>query len=324
VIARAHYWRGRAAEAAGDNEEMRAEYEAAARHCTAYYGQLARAKLGLEKVELRVPPLPGPDSGAAPSGELVRAADMLYTLGERDVVRSFAADLADQSEDVALLAALGDLIAQRGDARAMLELGKTALARGLATDSYAFPTIGIPEHTQIAPAIDRSVIYSVARTESAFDQRDKSSANAVGLMQVTPEAGRDTAKRFGVTYDWDRMVSDPVYNTQMGAAELSALLTEYGGSHIMTFAGYNAGRGRVRDWVKQFGDPRDPNVDPVDWVERIPFSETRNYVQRVMENLQVYRVRFGTPMMSKVDELHETRHEANSAPLAASPTTDPR
>ena len=311
VIARAHYWRGRAAEAAGNNEEMRAEYEAAARHCTAYYGQLARAKLGLEKAELRVPPLPGPDSGAAPSGELVRAADMLYTLGERDVVRSFAADLADQSEDVALLAALGDLIAQRGDARAMLELGKTALARGLATDSYAFPTIGIPQHTQIAPAIDRSVIYSVARTESAFDQRDKSSANAVGLMQVTPEAGRDTAKRFGVTYDWDRMVSDPVYNTQMGAAELSALLSEYRGCHIMTFAGYNAGRGRVRDWVKQHGDPRDPNVDPVDWVERIPLAETRNYVQRVMENLLVYRARFDAEVaVSKADPPRESKQSA--------------
>ena len=88
------------------------------------------------------------------------------------------------------------------------------------------------------------------------------------------------------------MVSDPVYNTQMGAAELSALLTEYKGNHIMTFAGYNAGRGRVRDWIKAYGDPRDPKVDPVDWVERIPFSETRNYVQRVMENLAVYRVRF--------------------------------
>ena len=88
------------------------------------------------------------------------------------------------------------------------------LGRGLALDSYAFPTIGIPQHTQIALEIDRSIIYSVARTESAFDQRDKSSANAVGLMQVTPEAGRDTAKRFGVSYDWERMVSDPVYNTQ--------------------------------------------------------------------------------------------------------------
>jgi hypothetical protein len=150
------------------------------------------------------------------------------------------------------------------------------------------------------------MIYSVARTESAFDQRDYSHADAVGLMQVTPEAGKDTAKRFGVSYDWNKMKKDPVYNTQMGAGELSALYAEYKGSLIMTFAGYNAGRGRVRDWVKLRGDPRDPNVDAVDWVERIPFSETRNYVQRVIENLGVYRVRFGTgtsaPAMAKKDE----------------------
>jgi soluble lytic murein transglycosylase len=136
-------------------------------------------------------------------------------------------------------------------------------------------------------------------------------------MQVTPEAGRDTAKRFGVAYDWDRMVNDPAYNTQMGAAELSALLKEYAGSHIMTFAGYNAGRGRVRDWVKMYGDPRDPNVDAIDWVERIPFSETRNYVQRVIENLQVYRVRFdpGTPVISKLDQHGVATGEASSASL---------
>jgi soluble lytic murein transglycosylase len=318
VIARAHYWRGRAAEAAGDIEAMRAEYEAAARNSTAYYGQLARAKLGLENVELRMPPEPNPDSSPGSSDERVRAADMLYTLGERDTVRSYVADFADESVDAAVLAALGELTVRKGDAHATLEIGKTALARGLALDLYAFPTIGIPQHSPIGPKIARSVIYSVARTESAFDQRDKSSANAVGLMQVTPEAGRDTAKRFGVTYDWDRMVSDPVYNTQMGAAELSALLSEYRGCHIMTFAGYNAGRGRVRDWVKQHGDPRDPNVDAVDWVERIPLAETRNYVQRVMENLLVYRARFEAEVtMSKADPPRETGQQAISTSLSS-------
>jgi soluble lytic murein transglycosylase len=324
VVARANYWRGRAAEAVGDNDAMRASYGAAARHPTAYYGQLARAKLGIEKIELR-PPLQA-DRAAAPAlvDELVRAADMLYTLGERDVVVSFVANLAEQSGDVASLVALAELTARRNDARAMLQLGKAALARGLALDVYAFPTIGIPQHSPIGPEIERSVIYSVARTESAFDQRDKSPANAVGLMQVTPEAGRDTAKRFGVTYDWERMVSDPVYNTQMGAAELSALLREYNGSHVMTFAGYNAGRGRVRDWVKQYGDPRDRNVDAVDWVERIPFAETRNYVQRVMENLQIDRVRFdtGATVMSKIDQRPGTAKEASSAPLSSAKTSN--
>jgi len=327
VLARANYWRGRAAEALGENEAMRASYEAAARHPTAYYGQLARARLGLDRIELRPPPAAGLVDVSAPRDERVRAADMLYAIGERDLVLPFVNDCAEESADVATLVALGELTGRRNHASAMLQIGKTALGRGLALDPYAFPTIGIPEHKPIAPDIDLSVIYSVARTESAFDQRDKSSANAVGLMQVTPEAGRDTAKRFGVTYDWDKMVSDPVYNTQMGAAELSALLREYRGNHIMTFAGYNAGRGRVREWVKARGDPRDPNVDAVDWVERIPLSETRNYVQRVMENLLVYRVRFDSkaPVLTKFDQplgvSQETSQEANSAPPLSSMST---
>lgn len=296
ALSRANYWRGRAAEAMGATADARMSYKTAARYPTAYYGQLARAKLGLDNdnIELRAPSpvLASAEADTPPADDRVRAADMLYRIGERDVVLYYAEDFAKESADVAALEALGELASRRNDARVMLEIGKSALARGLALDHYAFPTIGIPEHKQIAPAIETSVIYSVARTESSFDQRDKSSANAVGLMQVTPEAGRDTAKRFGVTYDWDRMVSDPVYNTQMGAAELSALLSEYRGNQIMTFAGYNAGRGRVREWVQAHGDPRDPKIDPVDWVERIPLSETRNYVQRVMENVLVYRARF--------------------------------
>jgi soluble lytic murein transglycosylase len=323
VLARANYWRARVAEASGEKDAMRAGYEAAARYPTAYYGQLARARLGLDRIELRVAANPADD--AALADERVRAAEILYAIGERDVVLYFAADLAEQSTDVSVLVALAELTGRRDDARAMLQIGKLALARGLALDNFAFPTIGIPQHSPIGPQIERSVIYSVARTESAFDQRDKSPANAVGLMQVTPEAGRDTAKRFGVTYDWHRMVSDPVYNTQMGAAELSALLKEYAGSHIMTFAGYNAGRGRVRDWVKLYGDPRNPNVDAIDWVERIPLSETRNYVQRVIENLQVYRARFdsGASVMSKFEQRPASSQEANSALLSLAPTSAP-
>jgi len=313
TLARANYWRGRAAEALGNFTAMQFNYEAAARQSTAYYGQLARARLGMKRTDPR-PPRVDAAQRAKPSDEIVRAADMLYTLGERETVVSYVVDLAEDSNNVATLSAVADVTGRHNDARAMLELGKTALGRGLPVEAYAFPTIGIPQHTPVGPAIDRSIIYSVARTESAFNQKDKSSANAVGLMQVTPEAGRDTAKRFGVEYDWDRLVSDPVYNTQMGAAELSALLSEYKGSHIMTFAGYNAGRGRVRDWIKAYGDPRDPNVDPVDWVERIPFSETRNYVQRVMENLAVYRARFGNsePLVATTDQ-RAVAHEATAS-----------
>ena len=301
VRARAAYWRGRAAEAAGRFEEMRAQYEAAARYPTAYYGQLANARLGLGEIAFR-PLQEEPAPGTA--RELAHAAEILYSIGERDLALLFMTDLAKESNDVALVAAVGQVTQRHDDVQAMLLIGKTALARGMAADQYAFPDIGVPLYDSAGPQLDRCVVYSIVRTESGFDQRDKSPAKAVGLMQVTPEAGRDTAKRFGITYDWNRLVSDPVYNTQIGAAEVAALLKEYRGSYVMAFAGYNAGRGRVAEWVAKHGDPRDPKVDAVDWVERIPFAETRNYVQRVMENLQVYCARFGTGTATVEPNLH--------------------
>jgi soluble lytic murein transglycosylase len=203
------------------------------------------------------------------------------------------ADIGEHSDDLNVLAGLGEAANRANDARGMLLLGKAALGRGHPFDYYAHPTVGLPGYTPIGPAIDPSVAYSIARTESHFNQRVVSTAKAVGLMQVTPDAGKYIAKKFKAIFDWGRMQKDPVYNTQMGAAELGDLFQFYRGSYILTFAGYNAGRGRVKDWIERFGDPRDPKVDPVDWVERIPFAETRNYVPRILEALQVYRIRFG-------------------------------
>jgi soluble lytic murein transglycosylase len=294
AIARAGYWQGRAAEAMGRSDEARAYFEAAARHGTAYYGQIARARLGYQDIVVRSPPELSPERRAAIAQlEVVRAAELLYAVNERDLVVPFVADLGERSTDISALAALGEITARNKDARSTLLVGKAALARGYALEHYAFPTIGIPEYRPIGPTVDPSIVYAIARQESQFYQGDISTAKAMGLMQVTPEAGRETAKKFGAPYDVKRLLSDPVYNVQMGAGELGDLLEGYRGSYILTFAGYNAGRGRVREWLSRYGDPRDPQVDPVDWVERIPFSETRNYVERVLENLQVYRVRLG-------------------------------
>jgi soluble lytic murein transglycosylase len=302
VLARAAYWRGRAAEASGQLDEMQAEYEAAARYPTAYYGQLARGRLGFADVVVaRTPPEPADRNTSEP----LHAATLLYEIGEGDLALGYLTDLAEESSDPAVIAGLGKLTKRYNDAQAMLVVGKAALARGFAMDAYAFPDIGVPDIGAVGGAqLDRCLLYAIVRTESGFDQGDASAAKAVGLMQVTPVAGRDTAKRFGMTYDWKRLVSDPAYNTQMGAAELAALLKDYRGSYILAFAGYNAGRGRVQQWMAQHGDPRDPKVDAVDWVERIPFSETRNYVQRVMENLQVYRKRFGEMTATIEPNLH--------------------
>lgn len=293
-LSRAGYWLGRAAEAAGRRQEARAHYEQAARWSTAYYGQLARGRLGLGEIALRSPPALSADKRAALGRlEVVRAVEILYAIDERDLVIPFVADLADRTTDVGALTLMAEIAAKYDDARAVLLIGKTALSNGLPLDHAAFPTIGLPRFSSIGPEVEPAVVYAIARQESAFNPKTVSTANALGLMQVTPEAGRYIAKKHGVSFDQKRLLHDKVYNVQFGAAELGGNIEAYNGSYILAFAAYNAGRGRVKEWIERFGDPRDPNVDAVDWVERIPFSETRNYVQRIMENLQAYRVRFG-------------------------------
>jgi soluble lytic murein transglycosylase len=304
ALARSGYWCGRAAEAMKRPQEARGHYEQAARYSTAYYGQLARARLGMNEIAIAEPPLPSPDKRAALGRiEVVQAAEILYTLGERDLVIPIMADLAERTADIGTLVALAQIATQHQDARSVLLIGRAALGRGYPFDHYAFPTFGLPQYTAIGPQVEPAVVYAIARQESAFNPKDVSSAQALGLMQVTPEAGRYVAKKFNVTYDQNRLLHDNVYNMQIGAAELGDDISAYRGSYILAFAGYNAGRGRVHEWVERYGDPRDPKVDPVDWVERIPFAETRNYVQRILENVQVYRARFGggTRLMIEAD-----------------------
>ena len=294
ALSRGGYWEGRAAEAMGQQAKARAFYAAAAEHSATYYGQLARARIGLPELGLRGPPsFTGAERAALSNLEVVRAVEILYALDERDMLTSIFAELGESSTDVAGMAMLGETAAKYKDGRAMLMLGKGGLGRGLPLDYYAYPTMGLPDYTPIAPPVEPAVVYSIARQESHFNQKVVSPAKAMGFMQVTPVAAKDSSKRYKTPYTPARLLSDPIYNMQMGAAELSMLLSQYNGSYVMTFAAYNAGRGRVRQWVAAYGDPRDPKVDPVDWAERIPIAETRNYIQRIMENLQVYRARFG-------------------------------
>lgn len=289
ALARAGYWQGRAAEAAGRSQEARAAYEAAAAQSTSYYGQLARAKLGLPQIALNGIP------GRSRNGErleIVRAVDLLYALDERELAVPILADMGERADMDGLLA-LCELAQRHNDARGMLMVGKAALNRGLPFDHYAYPVSGIPPYKDFGPEVEKAIVFAIARQESAFNPSVVSPANAYGLMQVTAGAGKYVAKKYGASFDLGRLKNDPAYNAAFGAAELGGLIEDYRGSYIMTFAGYNAGRGSVRKWIERYGDPRDPKVDAVDWVEKIPFSETRNYVQRIMENLQVYRARFG-------------------------------
>lgn len=291
-LARAAYWLGRAAEAGGDREKARGHYAAASRRAATYYGQLANARLGRRDVSLPRPPSLGPAERASLSrSDLVRAVELLYATGNSDLAIPFVADLG-RTADIGLLTIIAERLTKRRDARATLAVSKGALARGFALDRYAFPNFGLPYPASIGPKPAASLVYAVARAESAFDKGAQSTAKASGLMQVTPAAGQTIARRLGIAFEPGRLRSDPAYNIQLGSAELADLLKTYDGNHVLVLVGYNAGRGRVKQWIARYGDPRDPSVDVIDWVERIPFTETRIYVQRVMENLQAYRSRF--------------------------------
>lgn len=294
-LARAGYWLGRAAETAGRASEARRYYKAAAQHSAAYYGQLARARLGRREIPVRRPPaLDSARRMALRNVDLVHAVELLYATDNRDLVVPFVADL-NRVGDVDVLTLIAETVARHKDARAMLTIGRGALARGFAFDEYAFPGVGLPKYVPIGLKADTSLVYAIARAESAFNPRVVSAAKAMGLMQVTLAAGRTIARRLGIKFDPKRLLNDPAYNVQMGSAEIADLVNAYDGNHVLAFVGYNAGRGRVKEWTARYGDPRNPDVDVVDWVERIPFTETRTYVQRVMENLQVYRSHFSGP-----------------------------
>lgn len=288
-IARVAYWRGRAAEALKDEAEAKDFFTQAAQHSTTYYGQLSRAKLGLGDVAVR--PLPEPSSQARKDLSEMKTAQavrLLFKASESELTLPFLSTLASQLDDDHL-AALAELIEEAQDARAALTMGKAAGYRGKPFDVTAFPTFGIPDIGN--SAIEEPMIYAITRQESAFNGKAVSHAGARGLMQLMPATAQATARSAGLPYDLTRLTTDPAYNAQLGASHLGELVDRWRGSYILAIASYNAGPGNVRKWIEAYGDPRSEQVDVIDWVERIPFAETRNYVQRVMENLQVYRHR---------------------------------
>jgi soluble lytic murein transglycosylase len=290
-VSRVAYWQGRAAEAAGTADEARIFYRRAATQGTTYYGQLAAAKLGQSQARLRPSIDPAsPERAAAGRSPVVQAIGMLYAAGLRDLAFPLVVEIGKQGQNAAELDAVGDVAETNRDARALLALGKSATQRGLPLDEQAFPTIGIPAFEALGSSVEKAMVYAITRQESAFDPAAGSGVGARGLMQLMPATAQGLAKKFGVEYDSSRLL-DPAYNARLGAAFLGDLMESWKGSHILTFASYNAGPGNAKKWIEAYGDPRSGQVDPVDWVERIPFSETRNYVQRVMENLAVYRRR---------------------------------
>ncbi len=285
-LARADYWRGRAAEALGQDEAKDFYARAAALPVT-YYGQLAARKLGAEQIALRAPASPASGDARA---EATRVIELYLSAGLEDFVAPVAYAAARTWTDEAQLGALAEVLQAKASAATNVIFGKLALERGHRLDAVAFPTFGLPEFTPLAGSAGLGHVMAVARQESEFIVRAASGAGAKGLMQILPSTAADTARKAGVPFDYGRLVGDPAYNMQLGAAFLGQLMTAQGGSLELAAAAYNAGAGRVAQWIAAYGDPR-AGGDMVDWVERIPFDETRDYVMRVSENYGVYQAR---------------------------------
>ena len=286
-LARALYWQARAQEAAG--QDATAAYQAAAKHQTAYYGLLAAEKLGLTLDTTLLTDARPPDwrqAGFAQSSVL-QAAFLLLKAGDRTLAKRFILHIAEGSGDPEL-AQLADMALSIDEPHIAVLIGKAAAERGLILSRAYYPVPGfVPDDLSVS----RALALSIARRESEFDPAARSSADARGLMQVLPGTAKLMAAKLGKAFEAGKLLSDPAYNVAMGSAYLAQMAEEFGPSIALIASGYNAGPGRPRRWIGEFGDPRRPEVDIVDWVETIPFAETRTYVMRVAEGVVIYRAK---------------------------------
>ena len=286
--ARMAYWAGRASEDAGNQKVALNWYRQAADHVTTFYGQLAAARLPNKVAALPLDPRPtATDERAFAALEVPQAAEALAAIGERRLSEQFLRAAADQVKSTGQAVLLARLAERIHSVRMSVELARRMARYGYILVEAGYPTIAMPEGAGPEEALTLAVI----RQESAFDIGAVSSAGARGLMQLMPATARNVARGSGMHYSSPLLTEDPDYNLRLGRTYLQAMLERFDGNYALALAAYNAGPARVDSWIQKRGDPRSPAVDIIDWIERIPFSETRNYVQRVLEGLQVYRLR---------------------------------
>jgi soluble lytic murein transglycosylase len=288
-LARGAYWAGRAAEAMGDEETSQTWYKEAVTYPTTFYGQMARTRL--EDLSTPTdPPVTVEEAKAFASDELVRAARYVAHSTDRTLFRSFILKLVDRAKTPAEHRLISALANHEGYPEIAVAASKASARKGVVLIDNAYPKRSLPAGTS---PVEPELALAVMRQESAFDANALSGAGARGLMQLMGSTAQDVAKALKLPYDRDRLIQDPDYNMRLGTSYLGALVNQFDGSYVLAVAAYNAGPARVRSWSRNGGDPRKGALDIVDWIEMIPLSETRDYVQRVIENLEVYRARNG-------------------------------
>jgi soluble lytic murein transglycosylase len=318
---RALYWRGRSADARGDAAAAKDFYQRGARYLTTFYGQLAAEKAGMTALAIGHDPAPtAADQARFEGRELIRASRILAETGERDLFRTFVLSTSDDLPSCEEYALMVDLARGYGDQDLAMRVVRVAAQHG-----FILPDRGYPMRTvMLSPdAAEAPMVFGITRQESNFDPRVRSGVGARGMMQLMPETARAMARRMGQPYQ-SGLLDDPDYNMRLGSSYLGHLIGNFSGSYVLATAAYNAGPGRPAEWAGYCGDPRQSSVDPVDFIECIPFSETRNYVMRVMEAAEVYRARMNggsAPILLSAD-LKRGGYVYGGGPLQPLPTSN--
>jgi soluble lytic murein transglycosylase len=283
---RALYWEGRAAESRGDKTGAQDFYGRAARYNTTFYGMLAGEKVGQRLTLASDPTITSQARGAFEARDEIAATRLLFDYGQRDLFKVFVLNLDEILPTAEDEAQLVDLARGYGEMELSMKAARAAAQRGFILPQRAYPLRSAPDGGAAEPAL----VLAITRQESSFDPNVRSGAGARGMMQLMASTAKILARRSGISYSPSQL-DQPEYNMRLGANFLGQLVSQFSGSYVMAAAGYNAGPGRPTQWTQFCGDPRGGTTDPVDFIECIPFSETRNYVMRVMENMQVYRAK---------------------------------
>ena len=307
-VAQANYWLARAHASVGAKDMAAKHFEAAAALPTTFYGQLALDVLGrgARPIDIVNGPAVSADVKAAfAQNSQAAAIRLLAEAGAKRLLPAFFSNMAYSLEAPEERAALAALAVELDELWLSVRVAKVSARRGTRLEQFAYPPDALPKAIGPKVDIERALVYAISRQESEFNPLARSHAGALGLMQMMPGTAKQVTKKLGLKYRKSALTEKPSYNVTLGTAFLGDLLDRFNGSYISTIAGYNAGPGRVSQWNKRYGNPLKGEVEPVDWIESIPFNETRNYVKRVLENVQVYRTVFGVdPLVSLTHDLH--------------------
>jgi soluble lytic murein transglycosylase len=296
--ARCKYWLGRTYAVLGQPELSTAAFSEAAKHETVFYGQLAREALGLGELPIAVDEIkPSREVySRVTNDELVQAFRILAGAGREGEMGLFLWPIAKRFKTEQEMSAAASIVWDSGGPFMTVRLAKAAGSYGVDIDFWGYPVRAMPAYAAMGPQIEKALVYGVTRQESEFNSQAGSHAGARGLMQLMPGTAKLISRQYKIKYN-PKLLTDPEYNAKLGAAHLGDLVKEFRGSYILSLVAYNAGPRRSLEWMRRYGDPRAEGIDPVDWVESIPFTETRYYVQKVLQNTHVYRSRLAPGSM---------------------------